>query len=164
MNGYVKKTIRGKRALCKTVTTHTRNGRAYKRELCYEEKPDGRRGRLISSAIAGKPKYTVEQLRNIEESRSPKSRGRDEASDADTIISPDNPRVNSWAKNPSVRRRIDVRGIDTVPTRRHPAKTTGKKTIRKGDIVCEVYTTIRGNKYEKCRNIKTGEFVSNRVL
>jgi|GEM_PF-7026272 len=179
MKGYVEKTIRGKRAVCKTVTTHTRDGRSYMREMCYELKPDGTKGKLVSSRLAGKPRYTPSQLHKIEASRNPKSRRKDESKNANTIISPTDVRVNSWAENPSVRRRIDIDGIDTIgvtrtvrktarkertPSGKKPKKASPKTTKKSGDIVCTTYITKAGNKFERCRNIKTGKLVSAKVL
>lgn len=156
MTGFVKKTINGRRAVCKTIKTHSRSGREYERELCWKLNPDGSRGRLISSRVAGKPKYTTAQLRKIEESRNPKARGRDEAQNAETIISPRDPRVNSWAESPSVRRRIDIKGIDTVPesrpkTTRHSRSRRRTRTPKahKETIECKT-VTVNGKKMERC--------------
>lgn len=169
-NGWYRKKIGRKEVECRKVPVRSRSGRKIVRELCYELKPDGTRGRLVHSAVDeqatyGKPEYTLAELRQIERSRSKKSRARDEATTSETVISYKDPRVNRWAKDPEYRRRVDVRGVDTkgaMTKSRTPRKTP--RTMRKGNIVCKTYTTRTGRTVTRCRNMKTGEFVSPRSL
>lgn len=164
MSEWYEKTIGHKKVRCRTVKSHARNtGRTIEREMCYEIKPDGTKGRLVHSGLAGKSDYSLKQLRDIERSRPARSRARDEATTAETVISTTSPRVNSWVKNPSVRRRIDINGIDTAGgvrtgkrvEERHPRK----KTESENHIVCKTVKLPDGRTTVRCRDTRTGEYV-----
>jgi hypothetical protein len=56
--------------------------------------------------------YSLQELKEIEAERTPRSRAADEARRNQKIIEPSNPRVRQWIKHPGS---MDVLGVDTPP-------------------------------------------------
>ncbi|GAG88174.1 unnamed protein product, partial [marine sediment metagenome] len=76
-----------------------------------------------------KGQYTLSQLRDIYNQKSPQSKLMDNSRSHQITINPEHPTTKRWAKDQGV---ADVLGIDNPPNITKPTRSTGKITYQTG--------------------------------